>query len=133
MPIIGYYIGELVGSYVDRAAAIVGALILLYLGVRMIKNGFTGDGEDEQKQMLGNTGGLLVLSGSVSMDALSVGFTLGTQDVNLMQAALVMGVVAGIMTYTGLNFGRFVGEKLGEKAQIIGGVILIAIGIRLFF
>ncbi|MEG6617450.1 manganese efflux pump MntP family protein [Peptococcaceae bacterium 1198_IL3148] len=132
MPIIGYYIGELVGSYVDRAAAIVGALILLYLGARMIKNGLTGKGEDDQKQLLTNAGGVMVLSGSVSMDALSVGFTLGTQDVNLIQAALVMGVVAGAMTYIGLNFGRYVGSKLGEKAQIIGGIILIGIGIKLF-
>jgi putative Mn2+ efflux pump MntP len=132
MPIIGYFIGELVGSYVDRVAAIVGALILLYLGIRMIRNGLTGDG-GEQKILLANTGGLVLLSGSVSMDALSVGFTLGTLEVNLIQAALVMGVVAGIMTNIGLNFGRFVGNKLGDKAQVLGGLVLIGIGIRLFF
>jgi len=132
MPVTGYYIGDLVGSYVDRIAAIVGALILLFLGVRMIKQGFTGDGED-QKILLANTTGLLILAASVSMDALSVGFTLGTQEVNLWQAAIVIGVVAGIMTYMGLSFGRRAGNWLGDKAQIAGGAILIAIGIKLFF
>ncbi|MTI80615.1 MAG: manganese efflux pump [Firmicutes bacterium] len=131
MPIIGYYIGELVGTYVDKAAAIVGAAILIFLGARMIKNSFSE--EEESKVLLANTGGLIVLSGSVSMDALSVGFTLGTQDVNLYQAAVVMGAVAGVMTYAGLRFGNFVGNKIGQRAQIVGGVILIGIGIRLLF
>lgn len=132
MPVAGYYIGDLVGSYVDRIAALVGAFILVFLGARMLKHGLTGEVE-EQKVLLANTGGLLILSASVSMDALSVGFTLGTQDVNLWQAALVMGIVAGIMTYMGLIFGRRAGNWLGEKAQMAGGVILIAIGIKLLF
>ena len=131
MPVIGYYIGEFVGSYVDRAAAVVGALILMYLGVRMIKEALSGKA-DEQKVLLANTWGLLILSGSVSMDALSVGFTLGTTGVNIVQAALTMGAAAGLMTYAGLSFGRFVGEKIGDRAQIFGGVILIGIGVKLF-
>ncbi len=132
MPVIGYFVGEFVGSFVDRAATIVGALLLIYLGLRMIKEALQGEA-GEQKILLANTGGLLVLSAGVSMDALSVGFTLGTLDVNLVQAALIMGAVAGLMTYLGLSFGRFVGEKIGSRAQIVGGIILIAIGIKLFF
>ncbi len=131
MPVIGYYIGEFVGSYVDRAAAVIGALVLIFLGVRMIKEA-VGDKAGEQKVLLANTGGLLILSGSVSMDALSVGFTLGTAEVNIVQAALTIGVVAGLMTYLGLSFGRFVGEKIGDRAQVFGGIILIGIGIKLF-
>ncbi|MBO8137821.1 MAG: manganese efflux pump [Desulfotomaculum sp.] len=131
MPIIGYHIGELVGTYVDRAAAIAGALLLIYLGARMLKNAFSA--EEESRVLLATTGGLVVLAGSVSMDALSVGFTLGTQEVNLYQAAAVMGAVAGIMTYSGLAFGDYVGSRIGNKAQIVGGIILIGIGIKLIF
>ena len=83
--------------------------------------------------MLLNSWGLLVLGASVSMDALSVGFTLGTRQVDLLLTALVIGVVAGVMTLAGLLLGRFVGRRTGEKAVLLGGVILVAIGIRLFF
>ncbi|MBM7853745.1 putative Mn2+ efflux pump MntP [Desulfohalotomaculum tongense] len=131
MPIAGYYAGELVGRYIGRAAAIAGALLLIYLGVKMIKDMLSE--EEEQKILLANTGGLVMLAASVSMDALSVGFTLGTRTVNLYQAAAVMGAVAGMMTYAGLTFGRYVGNKIGRRAQMAGGIILIGIGIKLFF
>ncbi|WP_031514200.1 manganese efflux pump MntP family protein [Desulfofalx alkaliphila] len=131
MPVAGYYIGEVVGGYLDRAAAIIGALILIYLGVRMIKEVFSEEGETQI--LLTNTWGLIVLAGSVSMDALSVGFTLGVKDVNLMQAAIIFGLVAGLMTYLGLTFGKFIGSKIGNKAQLFGGLILIGIGISFLF
>lgn len=131
MPIIGFLIGELVGGYLDRAAAIIGALILIFLGGRMIKEVLSN--KEQTKILLTNTLGLLVLAASVSMDALSVGFTLGVRDVNLIQAAAIMGIVAGIMTYIGLVFGRYIGQKMGDRAQIVGGIILIGIGISFLF
>ena len=76
---------------------------------------------------------LVLLGASVSMDALSVGFTLGTQQVNLLLAAGVIGLVAGLMTACGLVFGRFLGNRVGERAQLLGGLILIGIGIKLLF
>ena len=133
MPLIGWYIGELVGSMLGQAAAIAGALLLIYLGFRMIKSYWRPDDQDQFKILLLNSWGLLVLGASVSMDALSVGFTLGTRQVDLLLTALVIGVVAGVMTLAGLLLGRFVGRRTGEKAVLLGGVILVAIGIRLFF
>lgn len=132
MPVIGYYAGHLVGDYVGRIAAIIGAAILLFLGMQMIKQGLLGD-EEAPTLKLASATGLLILAASVSIDALSVGFTLGTQDVNLAQAAAAIGITAGIMTYLGLAFGSQIGKYLGGKAQIAGGAILIIIGISLFF
>ena len=76
---------------------------------------------------------LSMLAGSVSMDALSVGFSLGTFKANLGTTVLVMGIVSGVMTAAGFLFGRQLGSWLGTKAQALGGVVLLIIGVRLLF
>lgn len=133
MPVVGVYAGGLVGTLVGRAASIAGALVLLYLGFKMLYGAFKQEEQEGPNVLLANTMGIIFLAGSVSMDALSVGFSLGTQRSSLGMAPLIIGVVAGMMTLTGLLFGQRVGNWVGEKAVILGGVILVGIGIRLFF
>lgn len=130
MPLAGWYIGNLAGSFVGRAAGIAGALVLLYLGARMIWDVLKKDPEDP-KVAVANTWGLLLLAASVSVDALSVGFTLGTYKVNLFLTALTFGIVAGLMTFAGLLLGRVLGYWVGERAQLVGGLILLGIGVKL--
>jgi putative Mn2+ efflux pump MntP len=131
MPLAGWYIGELAGTLIGNAAAIIGASILIFLGVKMLRDVIKKDAESSSRVLLLNTWGLLLLAASVSMDALSVGFTLGTQKVNLLLAAGVFGLVAGLMTFGGLCLGRLLGRVTGERAQLAGGIILIGIGIKL--
>lgn len=131
MPLLGWYAGEFAGTLAGRAAGIAGALLLVYLGVKMIRSVWK-DGETlDPKVVLVNTWGLLLLAASVSMDALSVGFTLGTRQVDLPLTAGVIGVVAGAMTAAGLVLGRFVGARAGERAVLGGGVLLVGIGVRM--
>ncbi|MCL5058369.1 MAG: manganese efflux pump MntP family protein [Actinobacteria bacterium] len=131
MPLAGWYAGHLAGSLVGRAAGIAGALVLMYLGARMLWDVYRCDPEKPPLVALVNTGGLLLLAASVSMDALSVGFTLGTVKANLPLVALVFGMVAGLMTLGGLLLGRILGRWAGEKAQLAGGLILLGIGVKL--
>ncbi|WP_347489386.1 manganese efflux pump MntP family protein [Desulfoscipio sp. XC116] len=132
MPLLGWYAGEFVGALAGRAAGIAGALLLVYLGVKMIRSALKGGDALEPKVVLVNTWGLFLLAASVSMDALSVGFSLGTRQVNLPLTAGVIGAVAGVMTAAGLLLGRFVGGRAGERAVLGGGIILIGIGIHMF-
>ncbi|CCO08420.1 manganese efflux pump MntP family protein [Desulforamulus hydrothermalis] len=132
MPLLGWYVGGFLGSKVGRAAAYAGALLLVYLGLKMIREALQ-PGREEPRFVITNTAGLLLLSAGVSMDALSVGFTLGTRQVSLALAAGVIGLVAGAMTLAGLTLGKYVGGWLGDKAQLAGGIILAGIGIKLFF
>lgn len=129
MPLIGYFVGEWFGS-MGHIANIAGALVLIGLGLKMIKESFSGD-DKEQSFVIANTMGLILLAGSVSLDALSVGFTLGTQQVNLMLAVITIGIVAGLMTAGGIILGKYVGKMLGSKAEIFGGLVLLGIGIKL--
>ncbi len=131
MPLVGWYTGELAGSLLGRAASLIGSALLIYLGCRMIW--------DSRRREAGikvykfNAWGLILLGVSVSMDALSVGFTLGAQQVDLLWTAATIGLVAGIMTSAGLVCGRFMSSLVGERAQFLGGVILVGIGVKLFF
>lgn len=133
MPLIGWLVGEFAGGLLGRVAAILGSLLLIYLGVKMVWETWRQRLEQTPVRVNVSAGGLLLLGASVSMDALSVGFTLGTHQVNLLLTAGIIGLVAGIMTFTGLVFGRFVGGWVGEKAQLLGGLVLIGIGVKMMF
>lgn len=133
MPLIGWLVGEFAGGLLGRVASIAGSLLLVYLGVKMVWETWRHRLEQMPATVNFSIGGLLLLGASVSMDALSVGFTLGTQKVNLLLTAGLIGVVAGIMTFTGLVFGRFLGGWIGEKAQLLGGLVLVGIGAKMIF
>ncbi len=132
MPLAGWQIGEAAGKFLGQAAGVVGALILLSLGVRMIWQSLPGGGAAAPKVILVKDWGLFLLALSVSMDALAVGFTLGTRGTNLLLTVFTFGIVAGLMTLSGLLLGRWLGRWFGERAQLVGGVILIGIGVKLF-
>lgn len=133
MPLTGWMVGEFAGKAIGRTAAVAGALFLVYLGIRMVWLAVKANNESGPKIVRFNAWGLLLLGASVSMDALSVGFTLGAVRVNLLFTAAVIGVVAGAMTFTGLVFGRFLGRLAGTRAQLLGGLILVGIGVGLAF
>ncbi len=132
MPLTGWIAGELAGDLLGRAAALIGALILIFLGLKMLWDA-RNSRSTEIKVIKFNAWGIILLGASVSLDALSVGFTLGSRQVDLLQASGVIGIVAGSMAACGLIFGRFLGRWAGEKAQLLGGLVLIGIGIKLLF
>ncbi len=145
MPLIGLIIGDFLGRVVGNVATVTGALVVIFIGLQMLwesvrpqlaRLGFarkTGEDKKPDLQVVTGFWAMAVLAGSVSMDALSVGFSLGTFKANLATTVLVMGVVAGVMTATGFFSGRQLGAWFGTKAQTAGGIILLIIGVRLFF
>ena len=132
MPLAGYFAGGFMGHYLGRWAGYVGAGVLVLLGLRMIWEGFSHQRENFSRYILTSVYGIGIMGATVSIDALSVGFTLGTQQVALGLAAVIIGVVSGVMTFIGLGLGQKVGEWIGQRAVIIGGVILVLIGIKMF-
>lgn len=114
MPLVGWYIGELAGALFGRVASFIGAALLIYLGLHMIWDS-RGQGQKAGAKISFNACGLILLGACVSMDALSVGFTLGAQHVELLRTAATIGLVAGIMTAAGLVCGRFMSSLVGER------------------
>lgn len=130
MPLIGLWAGQKLGTLFGDVAIGIGAVILLWLGGRMLWGAFKG-GEDKNNIPSLKGWGIYGLAASVSLDALSVGFSLGTFVENIIPATLIMGFTAGIMTGGGILLGRRVGTWLGSKAEALGGGILLLIGLRM--
>lgn len=131
MPLAGLWLGGAIGSALGRVAGVIGATLLFLLGARMIygavRVSVPGKGEPCS---LGGLGTLL-LGVSVSMDALTVGFALGVYQYSPLLVTGTFGLVAGLMAALGLGLGRAVSGWVGQRAQAIGGLILLGVGIQL--
>lgn len=130
MPLIGLWAGQKLGTIFGDVAIGIGAAILFYLGGRMVWGAYKGVESSANIPSLQGIG-IYALAASVSIDALSVGFSLGTFVTNIIFATLIMGFTAGVMTFTGVLLGRRAGTWLGNKAEALGGIILILIGIKM--
>jgi len=145
MPLGGMILGQALGSILGHFANLIGALVLMGLGGRMLykiyrptTQSFPFQEAREalfHKKLSTNNSlkgyGIFILAASVSLDALSVGFSLGTIRADIFMTVIVMGVIAGLMTGTGLVLGRIMGTRLGDKAELLGGLVLFLIGIKL--
>ncbi|MDK2821265.1 MAG: hypothetical protein PWP31_1230 [Clostridia bacterium] len=145
MPLIGLYLGMLLGLLLGRVAGIIGAIVLAVMGIMMVWEAFKSSDEDEKGGLVGQIvrimpGGsgvisgmtaIILMAGSVSLDALSVGFSLGALSVNVPLTVVTLGVIAGSMTFLGFFIGRHLGGYLGNRAEIVGGLVLVAVGVKM--
>ncbi len=146
MPLIGLNLGLAVGRFLGVWAARVGALILAYIAVDLLLKGYRELRPQtykfkESKQVLSSRedkeskssdwGSIIVLAVSVSIDALTVGFGLGTLRVPILLTVVIMGATAAVMTIAGFIGGRIFSRLVGSYAQIIGGMILLGLAVRL--
>jgi len=144
----GYYIGHFLGAVVEGVgaanldfpvmamenwASILGALVLTGLGVYMIKENLvcTVPAENKAHPLQGKT--LLLLATSVSIDALAAGFSLGMMDVDLVKLSFILGSVIFIIGIIGLSLGRRAGHCVGKRAELIGGIVLILLGLHVLY
>jgi putative Mn2+ efflux pump MntP len=129
MPALGWLAGRTVVHFIAGYDHWVAFILLALVGGRMIWESFRPRGN--QRRIDISKGFLLVtLAVATSIDALAVGLTFAFLEVNIVIACLIIGVVAFGVTIAGFTLGRKVKTWLGKYAEAIGGVILIAIGLR---
>lgn len=135
MPMIGWICVHTILQYFTAFGNFIPwiALVLLaYIGGKMLYEGIHNKDSDEEEQRLG-LGALLIQGIATSIDALSVGFTIAEYGwLMALAAALIIAVVTFVICMAGLVIGKKFGTKLSNKAQILGGVILIVIGLEIF-
>lgn len=138
MPMIGWVCVQYLAQKFEAFQKFIPwiALILLgYIGGKMLIEGIRGGSGEEKKENLGGLGfGMLMVQGiATAIDALSVGFTIANYNAFLANlASIIIGLVTMVICLVGLKLGKTVGNKLSNKASILGGIILIAIGIEVF-
>lgn len=141
MPLLGLSLGAYLGRIAGPVAGRIGAFVLIAIGLSMVWEGINDmkvpswDCSKRGKRLIKVTspGSLFLMGACVSMDALTVGFGLGTLRVDLALTVITMGVVAGLMTGAGLLFGKRLKRTFRERAQLLGGLILVLIGAKLLF
>lgn len=130
MPSIGYFAGS---AFADKITAIdhwIAFLLLLLIGGNMIREALF-EKEDERIKAEMYAGEMFLLAVATSIDALAVGVTFAFLKVNIVYAALFIGVTTFIISFAGVAVGNYFGLKYKKKSEIAGGVILILIGLRI--
>jgi putative Mn2+ efflux pump MntP len=135
MPMLGWIAVHTVVQYFsafEKAIPWIALGLLGYIGGKMLWEGIQKKEEDDSEKKVGK-GTLLIQGIATSIDALSVGFTIANYD---MMHAFIASVIIAVVTFAicigGLVLGKKFGMKLANKASILGGVILIAIGLEIF-
>ena len=129
MPILGYYCASTVSSIIASFAPIIGFVLLLAIGLNMIRESLSGDEDEISDEFSFKEVTLLAIA--TSIDAFAVGITFALFNDPLLISASIIGVVAFAFSIAGIFIGRKLGDWLGDKFQILGGVILILIGIKI--
>lgn len=135
MPMIGWICVHTIVQYFkafEKFIPWVALLLLGFIGGKMLIEGIRNKSSDNEDTGLG-VGALLVQGVATSIDALSVGFTISEYGwLMAFTASLIIAAVTFVICIAGLKIGKTFGTKLSNKAQILGGVILLGIGIEIF-
>ena len=135
MPLIGWICVHTVVQYFEtfeRFIPWIALILLCYIGGKMLYDGIKNKEEDGLEHSVGFKA-LVVQGIATSIDALSVGFTIADYGfVQALVAALLISVVTFILCTSGVMIGKKFGTWLANKATILGGCILIAIGLEIF-
>lgn len=129
MPVLGWLVGSTIERWIAPFDHWIAFGLLGFVGVRMVRSGLDRQGETHADDpSRGAT--LIMLSVATSIDAFAVGLSLAVLNVGIAYPAIVIGLVAGSMSLLGLALGNRLGKAFGKRMEIIGGLILIGIGIR---
>lgn len=130
MPLLGWIIGETIKDEIVQIDNWIAFFLLSGIGIKMIHESLTHNSDEEKKDILNNKT-LILLSIATSIDALVVGITLGLLPVPLLLSISIIGIVTFILCFFGFLFGNKLGKLFGKRIEIIGGLVLIAIGIKI--
>ncbi len=129
MPIIGYFLGTTFESLVTTFDHWIAFILLLLIGGSMIKESF--DNEDEKKNDKIDFKTMTALALATSIDALAIGITFAFLDVNVTLAVSIIGIITFIISVCGVKIGNKFGDKYQNKAELMGGIILVLLGIKI--
>ncbi len=129
MPLLGWVLGTGFKSVVEGFDHWIAFLLLALVGGKMIKEAFSHEEKKDFNPL--NPKVLLVLAIATSIDALAVGFSMSLVGSSLLVPILIIGGITFLFSYAGCYIGRTFGHLFENKVEIVGGLILIGIGIKI--
>ena len=130
MPLVGWLTGLTVVNIIGGFDHWIAFVLLAFIGGKMIWEGLEKESNEEKEDQ---TRGwpLFLLSIATSIDALAVGFSFSVLKTPIIFPSAIIGVVCFLMTGVGMIFGKGLARIFGRKVEIIGGLVLIAIGVKI--
>jgi manganese efflux pump family protein len=128
MPVVGLLLGRSLAHDLGSTANPVAGALLGLAGAYAIVTGLLGGRGDANSPEL-STGHLVLIGAALSIDNLVIGFALGAYHVNLVAAAVTIAGVSVALSLLGLEIGGRLGKRLGRRAELVGGVVLLLVGI----
>jgi len=131
MPVIGWYVGSRAAPMIESVDHWVAFALLALVGGRMVRSGLRPDEDHSPMPDPSKGWNLVALSFATSIDALAVGLSLAMIGVAIWQPSVIIGVVTAVLSLIGIAVGGRVGRRFGPTVEILGGLILLGIGIRI--
>ncbi len=137
MPLLGWTLAFSFASFIEKYSGYISCALLVFIGGKMLIEAFKAKKEDEDKLSSAIDFKMLIILGiATSIDALAVGVTFafdGAAIFTTLYYCLVIGVVAFIISFIGYFLGNKLGGVIGDKGELIGGIVLIVLGIKMLF
>lgn len=146
MPLAGYFVGGIAAELIEKYAGIVSLVILGFIGLNMLYSGYKALKEDaseedeeeaQQDAQQGATtlsyGKLVFQAVATAIDAFAVGVSFRAHNVDILVASALFGIITAILCTIALFVGKKLGSLLGDRAEMVGGAVLILIGLKAFF
>jgi len=130
MALIGWALGSTIVDYIAKIDHWVAFGLLAFVGAKMIVESFS-NGEEKRPGDPSRGGFLIMLSIATSIDALAVGLSLAFMEGSIWISSLVIALVSAALSFAGLLLGGKLGDKFGKRMELLGGLILIGIGLRI--
>ena len=127
MPIIGYYLGNAFSNRIININPYISTILLIAIGILILK----GDDNSFLSNKL-NFKEMILLSIATSIDALVIGVSFSFLKVHIFLSAIIIGIITFIMCFIGFLLGHFFNKKIGYYSNLVAGLILIFLGIKIF-
>lgn len=131
MPLVGLALGHALASGLGRETRWIGGGLLVAIGLFGLLSGTVLAGRPTRPNIGAGRGRLALTGLALSIDNLAVGFALGAYHVSVVLAAIIIAVVSVALSLLGLELGSRVGTRLGRRAELLGALVLVAVGIAI--
>lgn len=128
MPVIGYFAGVWFADLISSFDHWVVFILLALIGGNMIRESFSNEEEEVGDSFAFKT--MFMMAIATSIDALAVGVSFAFLNVNIFTSALLIGLTTFVLSAIGVKVGNVFGSKYESKAELVGGIILILIGLK---
>lgn len=131
LTVAGYFLGSIISNALKASDHWIALGLLGFLGSKMILDGIRKSNHDEARDF-SSFMVLITIALGTSIDAFAVGISFAILDVKIWESGIIISAVTFLASMTAIRIGKSVSTRVGNKVEIIGGLILIAIGLKIF-